>query len=340
MQLANLITQLTNLTNALTGQQTRSVNTKLQRPEDFGGEHAKYVTWKSDISIYVAGADKDRAISTIVSGCRGNASIDGWRLAFQKAHWTNAWSFADLPVFWAEMDATFTDPNKAVTAQQTLKHYRMRGKEAQMFFQEFKDLVSKAGYSKLMIQVINLLKHAVDSKIIGMIYATGNPPSATAYDDWKSHITTIDTHNHQWAAELGAYHHQQPRATHGHTAYAPPPHATPHVPFHPPAQPQVPTRRDATSVTFGGREQLMDLDHLCKKCGSRKRDKGTCGDCWHVPNRPQAIRVWEQGDNGLDFFTQQLRQFWVENPEELTEILAIPLVDDRDVEEDFYAGSE
>ncbi|KAM5544015.1 hypothetical protein V8D89_002632 [Ganoderma adspersum] len=273
-QLANLITQLTNLTNALTGQQTQSVNTKLQRPENFGGD------------------------------------------------------FADLPAFWAEMDAMFTDSNEAVTAQQTLKHY------------QFEDLVSKAGYSKPMIHVVNLLKRTVDSKIMGMIYATRNPPSATAYDDWKNRITTIDTHNCQWAAELGAYHHQQPHATHGHTAHAPPPHATPHVPFRPPAQPQVPTRHDATSVTFGGQGQPMDLDRLCKKCGSRKRDKGTCRDRWHVPNRPQAICVWEQGDNGLDFFMQQLRQFWAENPEELTEILAIPLVDDRDVEEDFYAGLE
>ncbi|KAM5536871.1 hypothetical protein V8D89_009418 [Ganoderma adspersum] len=156
--------KLTNLTNTLMGQQTRSVNTKLQRAEDFGGERA---------------------------------NIDSWRLVFQKAHWTNTWSFADLPVFWAKIDAMFTDPNEAVTAQQTLKHYHMHGKEAQMFFREFEDLVSKARYSKPMIQVVNLLKCAVNSKIIRMIYATGNPPGATAYDDWKNRVMTIDTHNRQ-----------------------------------------------------------------------------------------------------------------------------------------------
>lgn len=81
---------------------------------------------------------------------------------------------------------------------------------------------------------------------------------------------------------------------------------------------------DRTGVTFTGRGQPMDLDQACLKCGAKKKDKGTCGGRWHVPNWPVQTRQVEAtaGEakpaqlTAEDDFLTLVRRFTEANPEQ------------------------
>ncbi|KAJ3015736.1 hypothetical protein NUW54_g962 [Trametes sanguinea] len=168
---------------------TSSSGPKLKDPETFNGTKSRYSPWKFSLQQYVAGLDKDRAISIVLSYIQGER-VDVWKEAFSRAHYVNgSWNFATLNAFWEKLDSIFDDPNTRHTAQAKLESLKMRG-SAQEFFTEFEQLVTIAKYRLDDEFVLNILQRNAREDFIRNIYASGNIP--TTYAAWKERILGLD----------------------------------------------------------------------------------------------------------------------------------------------------
>ena len=286
---------------------------KFKDPQTFDGTKSRYEYWKHTLQQYVAGMEKDRAISLILSYVQG-PNVEAWKDAlYVDKHRDNAWTFATVGEFWARMDSIFIDPNLSRTAQAKLERLRMKGQEAQEFFTEFEQLCTQAGYEIDAPMVLNILQRGIRPDIVDRLYWASNAPGINGiqntYENWKSRVLAI-VQNESIHKAVMSNRSFPSQSTH---TQAPQPSRQPaqsHAP--------IPTRRDGTGITFGGRGQPMDLDRLCLKCKMKKRDPGTCGDAWHVPNRKtpttQYRRRWEEEEAQQEFF-DEVRNFVVEDPD-------------------------
>ncbi|KAH9896414.1 hypothetical protein C8Q73DRAFT_664232 [Cubamyces lactineus] len=219
---------------------------KFKDPQTLDGTKSQYEYWKHTLQQYVAGMEKDRAISLILSYMQGPA-VEPWKdSVFQAKHTAEGWGFATLDVFWVEMDKIYKDPNLARTAQARLEKLRMKGLEVQEFFTELYWVSNALG--------INGIENN--------------------YDNWKSRVLAIVQNESIHHAIMGNLRPVPMQVT--HTAQVPRA-----APAPAPAPPQ--TQRDGTGITYGDRGQPMDLDRLCVKCRMKKKEAGMCGDVWHIP---------------------------------------------------------
>ncbi|KAI0371858.1 hypothetical protein BV20DRAFT_908647, partial [Pilatotrama ljubarskyi] len=153
-----------------------------QRPRDVQWTKSRYSPWKFSLQQYVAGLQKARAISVILSYIQGER-VDIWKEAFWRAHYDNgSWNFKTIDTFWEKLDSIFDDPNTRHTAQVKLESLKMRG-SAQEFFTEFEQLVAISKYKLDNEFVLNILQRNARKDFIRNIYASGNVP--TMYKGWK-----------------------------------------------------------------------------------------------------------------------------------------------------------
>lgn len=300
---------ITSLLNRINVRNERPAEPKFKDPDVFDGNKLRYDAWKYSIRQYVDGVEKDRAISLILSYVRGE-KVDLWKQALIDVNLENgSWLFGTMDRFWQELDSVFIDQNRRHTAQVQLEALKM-GNNAQDFFTEFEQLTTRAGFDRDDEYVLNILQRNVTERYIASIYASDRLPAT--YDEWKTRVLQLAKQRALFDVVRG--HQSQSRQP----AAAPAPRL-PFIPrpyqptYAPPAgPPPIPTRRDTTGTLFGGRGQPMDLDRICKKCNARQRDKGTCGDAWHVPNRTtpqtQYRRRWEEAEKAENFF-EDIRRF-------------------------------
>ncbi|CDO75043.1 hypothetical protein BN946_scf184640.g18 [Trametes cinnabarina] len=287
-------------------ERTSAPGPKLKDPETFNGTKSRYSPWKFVLQQYVAGLDKDRAISVVLSYIQGER-VDIWKEAFSRSNYENgAWKFDTLNAFWKALDTVFDDPNVKHTAQAKLESLKMKG-SAQEFFTEFEQLVTLANYDLDNEFVLNILQRNAREDFVRNIYARGNIP--TTFAAWKTRLLGLDKYRNMF----NVIRHGPSRIPTAPTTQRP--NSAPN----PPPQPQpIPVRRDGTGIIYGGRGQPMDLDRKCIKCSAPKREKGSCGDAWHIPNRSspntQYRRRWEEAEESKGFF-EEVRRFVKEDPE-------------------------
>lgn len=291
----------------------RPAEPKFKDPDVFDGNKLRYDAWKYNIRQYVAGVGKDRAISMILSYVRGE-KVDLWKQALIDTNLDNgAWLFGTMDRFWQELDGVFVDQNRKHTAQVQLEALKMGG-NAQDFFTEFEQLCTNAGFEKDSEYVLNILQRNTTERYISSIYASDTLPAN--YNGWKTRILQLAKQRALFDVVRGHQSRPTPAQPPIRTSYTPRPYQPTYAP--PAGPPPIPARRDATGFLFGGRGQPMDLDRICKKCNARQRDKGTCGDAWHVPNRTtpqtQYRRRWEEAEKAENFF-EDIRRFISEDLE-------------------------
>ncbi|KAI0665715.1 hypothetical protein C8Q78DRAFT_949862, partial [Trametes maxima] len=147
-------------------------------PHTFDGNRSRYGPWKHVLQQYVAGMEKDRAISLILSYVQGE-SVEDYKEALSTAHYDgDEWSYDTLDEFWTEMDGRFKDSNEASRAQSKLPHLKMRGgMTAQDFFTQWEQLCTKAGYTNRDDPfLLHLLQQAIRPDIVERLYISGNAP--------------------------------------------------------------------------------------------------------------------------------------------------------------------
>ncbi|KAI0643517.1 hypothetical protein C8Q79DRAFT_884667, partial [Trametes meyenii] len=126
---------------------------------------SRYGPWKHVIQQYVAGMEKDRAISLILSYIQGE-NVKDYKEVLSTAHYDgDRWRH-------------FKDSNETSRAQSKLPYLKMRGgMTAQDFFTQWEQLCTKAGYTNHDDPfLLHLLQQAIRPDIMERLYVSGNAP--------------------------------------------------------------------------------------------------------------------------------------------------------------------
>nr|VWO99583.1 Sensor histidine kinase RcsC (EC [Ganoderma boninense] len=165
---------------------------RLAPPEFFDGISPDYEQWKSDVQVYVAGLDKDAAISAVLGLIRGT-NVNRWKRNLVQAKFVangNSWNYASVAAFWTELTAKFRPVNYVNDAIIALDQVHMGNQRAEDFFDQWEDLTDRAGEDKDTANNIYRLKNALPS---GYLIAISTMPTKPAnYADWKKTIIDMD----------------------------------------------------------------------------------------------------------------------------------------------------
>ena len=275
--------------------------------------------------MYTEDLTPEEAMSTIMSYISG-PRVSQWKLAYCKNNrGGNMWTITSKK-FWKDLDELFVDPNVARQALMRLQQCRMGTREATEFFTEFEELASMAGFdvTKDPPHMLDILEHALPRTWVQLWHDMNVVP--TTYQEWKNRTCSVDASRRKFQlTHPSAPTHvpvHRPPPTPYKPVYRPPAGPPPRVyprtfPNRPVGQAQIPTRYDATGTTYGGRGQPMDLDAICFKCHQKKRDPGTCGRTFHIPNktgRTQIRHMYETDER--EQLVEQLRIWAMEDPED------------------------
>ncbi|PIL28860.1 hypothetical protein GSI_08906 [Ganoderma sinense ZZ0214-1] len=136
-EIADVFTRLRPLT---TGR--KHAAPRLAPPEYFDGISPDFEQWKSDVQVYVAGLDKDAAISAVLGLIRGT-NVNRWKRNLTQDKFVangNSWNYTDIAAFWAELTTKFRPINYVNDAIIALDQIHMGSRRAEDFFDEWETL--------------------------------------------------------------------------------------------------------------------------------------------------------------------------------------------------------
>lgn len=299
-----LATALTQIATLLQHQQQGGGRKPVvNKPKDFDGDKELYEKWKMEMRLFLADHqinDDNRRSNIIVSYLRG-PKVDAFvRILYNNSCVGGIWQMSSVRL-WAILDEHYIDASLREKAQQKIEYIRQGNRSADDYIVEFEDLASQAGYTLSDEHVIRLLKRGTSQNVVDQVYMSGNIP--TTYVEWCTRIRGIDRNwrIRQEEKALWSRHHGNSNASGSRPATQPARQAAPAAPQRTPgvipvAGVSYTPRRDGTGTLYQGGGQPMQVDRACIKCGHKKSQKGTCGDTWHLPNRPagpQPQRVRE-----------------------------------------------
>ncbi|PIL27819.1 hypothetical protein GSI_10973 [Ganoderma sinense ZZ0214-1] len=290
---------------------------RLAPPEYFDGINPDFEQWKSDVQVYVAGLDKDAAISAVLGLIRGT-NVNRWKRNLTQDKFVangNSWNYTDIAAFWAELTTKFRPINYVNDAIIALDQIHMGSRRAEDFFDEWEDLASRAGENKDTPNNIYRLKNALPS---GYLVAISTMPTKPAtYEEWKNTIINMDNDRIIFNRQIHDFTRRpppqrplpRPPPRYSQPQYAPPRYPPPrpqyvprapqyaprpapqyYQPQYPPPRPYYPQRpqmpmmpgdrRTGTGVTYGGAGQPMDIDRLnARPCRKCGAKKTEKGTC-------------------------------------------------------------
>ncbi|PIL24490.1 hypothetical protein GSI_14245 [Ganoderma sinense ZZ0214-1] len=290
---------------------------RLAPPEYFDGISPDFEQWKSDVQVYVAGLDKDAAISAVLGLIRGT-NVNRWKRNLTQDKFVangNSWNYTDIAAFWAELTTKFRPINYVNDAIIALDQIHMGSRRAEDFFDEWEDLASRASENKDTPNNIYQLKNALPS---GYLVAISTMPTKPAtYAEWKNTIINMDNDRIIFNRQIHDFTRRpppqrplpRPPPRYSQPQYAPPRYPPPrpqyvprapqyaprpapqyYQPQYPPPRPYYPQRpqmpmmpgdrRTGTGVTYGGAGQPMDIDRLnARPCRKCGAKKTEKGTC-------------------------------------------------------------
>ncbi|PIL32390.1 hypothetical protein GSI_05636 [Ganoderma sinense ZZ0214-1] len=112
---------------------------RLAPPEYFDGISPDFEQWKSDVQVYVAGLDKDAAISAVLGLIRGT-NVNRWKRNLTQDKFVangNSWNYTDIAAFWAELTTKFRPINYVNDAITALDQIHMGSRRAEDFIDKW-----------------------------------------------------------------------------------------------------------------------------------------------------------------------------------------------------------
>ena len=91
-----------------------------------------------------------------------------------------------------QLGKSFEDPSKKETAIQRLRQLKQGSKSADVFFQQFEILKTKAGLKNKVHDtvLIDLLQYSLNTEVLRQLIHIY--PVLTTYEDWKGHTIQIN----------------------------------------------------------------------------------------------------------------------------------------------------
>lgn len=161
-----------------------------------GGEDFK--EFKQECQLYLTAnashyPTEGLVIAFILSYLEGGRA-ESWKVQYQQDHTAadGSITFPTLATFYADLDATFEDPNLTEKSYRKFEELRQNGRTADEFFALFDIYRTRAGLTDPMVDVvlINQLKRALNGRIIMGVMRSS--PVPTTYADWRAKAIEID----------------------------------------------------------------------------------------------------------------------------------------------------